>query len=392
MPTRWRMLAIIFIASAARGFQFQSIASLGPWLAGSLGLALTEIGTLIGVYMLPGVVVAFPGGALANRFGAKRIVLAALALMTAGGALAGAAGGFKALLVARLVGGTGSVLVTLLLTKMVTDWFAGREIIAAMGVMLSGWPFGLAVALLVQAAMARAVGWHGVMLSTGVLSLLSLAVVGPFYREPPEVAAAPAARVTGLTRREAGMASLAGGIWTAGNIGFLAFLSFVPGLLVARGASAQAAGALASLGIWGSLAAVPFGGLVTQRIGRPNLCIVLGGVLGSVSLAWIAAGGDVVTGGVLMAISAIPAGAIVALSTEALRTETRAAGLGIFYTWYYLGTAGGPPLAGWIGDLAGSAAAPVWFGAAMFLVGPFLLAMFRAVQRRAAVARCGDAA
>jgi MFS family permease len=115
-------------------------------------------------------------------------------------------------------------------------------------------------------------------------------------------------------------------------------------------------------------------------------------VLGSAALAWIAAGGNIITGGLLMAVSVIPAGAIVALPTEALRSETRAAGLGIFFTWYYLGTAGGPPLAGWIGDLAGSAAAPVWLGAAMFLMGPLLLAVFRVLQRGAALAPCGDAA
>jgi predicted MFS family arabinose efflux permease len=381
------MLPIILLAASVRGFQFQSIASLAPWLADSFGLALAEIGTLIGIYMLPGTVAAIPGGALGARYGAKRVVLAALALMVAGGVVAALAQSFAMLLAARLIAGTGTVLVTLLLTKMVTDWFAGREIIAAMAVMLSGWPFGLASAMLVQAVMARVIGWQGVMFSTSALSLLSFGLVALFYRDPPAVAAAPAARFSALTGREAGLVSLAGGVWTATNIGFLVFLSFVPALLVARGASVEAAGALASLGIWGSLVAVPFGGLVTQRIGRPNLSIALSGMLGSAALIWIAAGGDVLTGGFLIALSAIPAGAIVALSAEALRPETRAAGLGIFYTWFYLGTAGGPPLAGWIGDRAGDVAAPVWIGAAMYLMGPLLLGGFRMLQRRPAPAR-----
>jgi predicted MFS family arabinose efflux permease len=381
MAMRWRMLALIFLTRTAMGFQFQSIAALAPELGDSLGFVLAEIGTLIGVYMLPGIVVAIPGGALGNRFGAKPIVLAALGLMAAGGGLAALADGFTLLFVARLVAGIGSVLFSVLATKMVADWFFGKEIIAGMAVMLSSWPFGLALALLIQAAMARVIGWQGVMLSTGAFCVLSLVLVACFYRDPPDVAAAPVARFSALTRYEAGMASLAGGIWMTFNVGFLAFFSFVPTLLVARGASAEAAGALASLGMWGSLVTVAFGGVVTQWIGRANLSIVFGGLLGFGALAWLAAGGDPITGGLLVAISAICAGAIVALPAEALRANTRAAGLGIFYAWFYLGMAGGPALAGWIGDRTGDVAAPVWVGAVMYLVGPALLAAFRMLQR-----------
>ena len=64
-------------------------------------------------------------------------------------------------------------------------------------------------------------------------------------------------------------------------------------------------------------------------------------------------------------IAGIPAGALMALSAQALSADSRGPGLGIFYTWYYAGMTVGPALAGWTRDISGSTAAPVILGAAL---------------------------
>ncbi len=84
---RWLVLAILFLARTAMACQFQTIGSLGPILVDALGIEYARLGTLIGLYMLPGIVIALPGGLLGQWFGAKRMVLVGLALMTAGGAM-----------------------------------------------------------------------------------------------------------------------------------------------------------------------------------------------------------------------------------------------------------------------------------------------------------------
>ena len=66
---------------------------------------------------------------LGQRFGAKRVVLAGLVLMAIGGALMGLGSSFAMAAAGRIVSGTGAVLLTVLVSKMVTDWFAGREIV-----------------------------------------------------------------------------------------------------------------------------------------------------------------------------------------------------------------------------------------------------------------------
>jgi predicted MFS family arabinose efflux permease len=54
------MLAILSFARLAMGFQFQSIAALSNFIGQDLKVNSSSIGLLIGMYMLPGVMVAFP--------------------------------------------------------------------------------------------------------------------------------------------------------------------------------------------------------------------------------------------------------------------------------------------------------------------------------------------
>src|SRR5476651_443616 len=89
IQNRWLMLAVLFVARTAMALQFQTVASSGPFLIDALGIDFAALGLLIGLYMLPGVAIALPGGVLGQRFGAKAVVLAGLAMMAVGGAIMG---------------------------------------------------------------------------------------------------------------------------------------------------------------------------------------------------------------------------------------------------------------------------------------------------------------
>ena len=114
--------------------QFQTVASTGPFLIDALAIDFASLGILIGLYMLPGMVIALPGGVLGQRFGAKRVVLVGLVLMAIGGLVMGLSHTFGRWWRAGSISGTGAVLFNVMITKMIADWFAGREIVTAMGI------------------------------------------------------------------------------------------------------------------------------------------------------------------------------------------------------------------------------------------------------------------
>src|SRR6185295_11904529 len=107
MANRWVALAIVFVTRTSMGFQFQAVASVAPLMVRDLWLSYAQLGTLVGIYMLPGAFFALPGGIIGQRFGERRVVVAGLALMVAGGVLTASAGSFAPALAGRIVSGVG---------------------------------------------------------------------------------------------------------------------------------------------------------------------------------------------------------------------------------------------------------------------------------------------
>src|SRR5439155_24618749 len=103
MANRWVALAIVFVTRTSMGFQFQSVAAVAPLMVAELQLTWVQLGSLIGLYLLPGAVFALPGGVLGQRFGDRRIVVVSLALMVAGGLVTAAAHGFIVAAACRLL-------------------------------------------------------------------------------------------------------------------------------------------------------------------------------------------------------------------------------------------------------------------------------------------------
>jgi MFS family permease len=84
---RWLILAVLFLARTAMGFQFQAVAALSLSVVTDFSIDYTQIGLLIGIYLFPGIMIAYPGGLLGQYFGDKRIAVFGMALMAVGGLL-----------------------------------------------------------------------------------------------------------------------------------------------------------------------------------------------------------------------------------------------------------------------------------------------------------------
>lgn len=384
---RWTVMIVLGLARIAMGYQFQAVASVSPLLVEDFGIDYAMVGTLIGLYLLPGIVLALPGGHLGRRFGEKRVVLVGLALMAAGGAMSGASDSYAMMVAGRTVTGIGVVLQFVLMTKMLTDWFSGRELILAMAIYLNGWPIGIGLAMVSQVDMAVEYSWQMVFLSTGVLAALAMAIVWIFYRGPAAAEgtgiAGAAASAAGLSGREILLISLAALIWTLSNAGWVSLISFAPGFMETRGVEIAEAAALTSLSTWLAIIGVPLGGYLASRWGRPDVFIVVAIVAGGLATAAVPYAETYLASFIVIGlILFIPAGIIAALPIEVLRPENRATGLGLFYTWWYAGMASLPPLAGWTYDLTGAAAAPLYYAALLILLSLAALLAFRLCQSR----------
>ena len=381
---RWVVLAALFLSRVAMGFQFQSIGSISPFLVSEYGIDYATIGTLVGLYMLPGVLLALPSGMITKRFGDKRAVAFGLLMMTAGGITAGVADGYELLWAGRLVSGIGVVFLFVSMTKMVADWFAGRDLVLAMATFMSGWPVGIGLALVTQADLAAAQGAPAVFLATGIGCAVSLLLFIGAYRNPPGATAPEGPqKIFGLSRRETILISTVGILWALNTTGWLILISFAPAFFVAQGMSPTEAGMLTSMNSWIAIITMPLGGFVASRAGYPNTilvtCLLAKGVFviclvwyPSMPILWFA----------LMAIvGSLPSGIAMSLPAEVLRRENRGPGMGVFYTWFYAGAALLPAFAGWTKDMTGSHAAPIIVAGLLVVITVPMLGVFRYLQR-----------
>ena len=378
------MLAVVFVTRTSMGVQFQSVASVAPLLVAELGLGYAQVGSLIGLYMLPGAVFAPAGGVLGQRYGERRVVLVGLALMAAGAVVTATSHGFAQAAAGRLAAGVGAVLMNILLAKMVADWFAEREMSTAMAVMLTSWPVGLGIAAATFGGIAADWGWRAVIHLTAVAAGVGLVLMLALYRDPPRraVVAASSARPR-LSRHQLALAVTGGIAWGCFNASLVAMIAFGPGLLIARGAPLGEAGAMVSTAIWVTLLSVPAGGILADRLQRPSVMILGGSIAAGIAMMLVAASTWPLA--VLVAAGALagaPPGALMALLPRALPAQVLTVGFGVYYAVFYGVMALTQPLAGAVRDATGSPVAPVIFTGILMMLTAVAFAVFRAIEQR----------
>jgi MFS family permease len=373
LRNRWIILAVLFAVRLTMGFQFQSVAAVAPLLGNAFGAGLADIGILIGLYFTPGVALALPGGAIGQKFGDKRTVLGALTLMLTGGLVMALSSAWSLQIAGRLVAGAGGVLLNVQMTKMVADWFAGKEIATAMAIFVISWPTGIALALMTLPLIGIAYGVAAAYLMAAALIGIAFVVLATAYRAPANSMAMAAA--SGRLDRRATIAMLTAGlIWGLYNVGFAMIFSFGPTMLAERGWSIAAAGSTISIVLWLGLVSAPSGGFLADRTRRPQFILVAGCIAYAMLMLALPRSGTVVATVIgLGLISGLPAGPMLSLPARVLQPATRAIGMGIFYTVYYATMMLGPVVAGACAKWSGSAAAAFDFGAAVILACPLLL-------------------
>jgi MFS family permease len=402
---RWGVLAILCLARGSMGLHLQAVAAVAPFLMADLGLGYGEIGTLIGIFLLPGALLALPGGLVSRRFGDTRALMGAMVLLAIGTSMLAASDRFSVAVVARLVSGAGGTLLTMQVAKMTTDWFAGRELSTAIGILLGTFPLGIAAVMAGLPLVATARSWREAVALIAASAIVTLLIVAALLRDPPAAQAGKSAAAGGsapadrsatadgsspakrprmwtITRQEVWLVLLSGAAFSLLNAGLIIFTSFTPSLLRQRGLGDVEAGILTSSASWVMIATLPLAGYFLDRA-RP----VTAWLLASAALSTLVclalpsfepAGLWIVGFGIVFAPVVI---GTMALPGEILQPESRATGFGLFFTTNYVGFAILPGVAGALVDLTGSTAAPIWFCGLIFATVVPLILWFRWLQR-----------
>lgn len=178
-----RNLRVIFGVTLMAVLSVASIAPAFPRIMDGLGITAREVGLLITVFTLPGVILTPILGILADRIGRKKILVPGLFLFAFAGAACGLSRDFEVLLAFRFLQGVGASPLASLSGTIIGDLYSGRDRAAAMGYNASVLSIGTASYPVIGGALAMAAWYYPFFLP---LIAVPVALAAIFLLKNPE--------------------------------------------------------------------------------------------------------------------------------------------------------------------------------------------------------------
>jgi MFS transporter, ACS family, D-galactonate transporter len=314
---RWRILAVMFIGNAINFMDRTSLGVAMPFIRRDLHLSTVEAGYAFSALLLAYAPMLLVGGALADRYGPRRLAAFANGAWSVMTGLIGVVQGFAGLLACRILLGVFESGATPSWAKATSRWFPKRERGLAVSIYDNGTRFGGFLAVPIMAALIGLFGWRWAFVATAILGILWIPVWLWIYRDPHEHPRATAAEIAyieagGAARdRPAGRAAVRWidllrypTTWGIVLVAFFAggqvyfFLTWLPTyLMTARHFSLLKEGSIGMLPLIASALGGLVGGIVGDILVRRGMsvnfsrkfCILFGLILACITapVAWI---------------------------------------------------------------------------------------------------------
>lgn len=347
---------------------------LPVWQA-EFGLGFAALGALRTVFSGTMAALQVPASMLAERYGAPIVLALGTALAGLGYCIAGFSSGVAILVAALFIGGLGASTQHPLASSLITRAFPGKKSMKALGTYNFAGDIGKMSVPASGAFLLAVMPWRETVLVLGSIGFIAAIAIFIFIPRLPAVALQEE-----KTKRGRGGTSSYGfplllSIGVLDSATRMAFLTFLPFVLTAKGASLQTVGLALTLVFAGGAA----GKLV---------CAFLGARIGAVATVWLT---EVITAVAILALLPLPLDAAMFLLPvigialngtssvlygsvpDLVPAAKHARAFGIFYTGTIGAGAISPFIYGVLGDFVGVQTAMIVIACAVLLTLPLTI-------------------
>ncbi len=363
------------------------------WQA-EFGLGYAALGILRTCYAGTLAVLQIPSGILSERLGVALVLAAGTALAGVGYMLAGASVGFVTLIAALLIGGVGASVQHPLASALVARAYAGPRSLKALGTYNFAGDIGKMTLPALASILLVVLPWQPTLAILGACGLVAAAAIFLLVpRFPEDHASAPVAAAaipeaepmaTGGRLSRFGFPVLLS-IGVVDSATRMAFLTFLPFVLIAKGASLPTVGLALTLVFAGGAAGKLVCAFIGARVGViATTCMTEGlttvGILAMLPLPLEAALLLLpILGIALNGTSSVLAGSV----PELVEPAKRARAFSVYYTATIGSGAFAPALYGFLGDAVGVETALIVVACVCLLTVPLVLALRPALPAHA---------
>ncbi len=363
--THWRGIWAVYVGGLVAGAYMTKVPPALPQLRAQLGLSLIEATFIVTTFNVLGMLVGMPAGMLGDRFGRKRLALAGLALMAAGGVLGALVDGFGPLLFSRFVEGVGFILFAVPAPALMSAMSATeRERARALGLWSSYMPSGGTIALLAAPLLIAAGTWRALWLAIAAAAILAGIL---FARAVPEAAPARVGSMRLIAESLAQPGNLMLALLFACYVAqWTSVMVWLPTFLGEQGATnavaASATALMVAVNVPGNLAG---GWLLSHGVRRAPLIVTACAIAALCEIGMLNTG---LPGGARFALvlafslcaGLLPSSIFAALPVHARSPQHIATGTGMVQQFSNIGQFFGPLAIAWIASRLGGWEAALW--------------------------------
>ncbi|MFZ0050160.1 MAG: MFS transporter [Desulfobaccales bacterium] len=188
---RWKALWFVALLGFIFSANYTNHGPLIPTLVKQLEITFAMAGFLTTAIFLTHGALQIPGGALADKFGAKKLISIALLIITAGNVIIGLSNSYHAILVLKFIIGIGTGICFIGGARYVTTFFLGKEIQRAQGVYGGSILLGSGFVIYGIPQLLPLVGWHNIFIITGGMAGVLLILWYLFAPDTPRAVTIP---------------------------------------------------------------------------------------------------------------------------------------------------------------------------------------------------------
>ncbi|WP_169948668.1 DHA2 family efflux MFS transporter permease subunit [Microbispora sp. H11081] len=211
LTSRWWALGALVLSALVIGMDVTVLNVALPTLAAELHASTGDLQWIVDAYLIPFAALMLPAGALGDRFGRRRLLLAGLAAFAIASVLATYASGTGSLIAARALMGAGGAVIMPLSTSILPVVFPPAERGRAIAVWTAAMALGLPLGPVVGGYLLDHFWWGSVFLVNIPLIVVAAVAVAAFLPESRDPAA-PRTDVPGALLSVTGLAALVYGV------------------------------------------------------------------------------------------------------------------------------------------------------------------------------------
>jgi MFS transporter, DHA1 family, inner membrane transport protein len=363
--TNWRAVWAVYVGGLVTGAYMTKVPPALPQMRGELGLSLVESGLVVTTFNVLGMLVGVLAGMLSDRFGRKRLAIAGLFLMAAGGAFGAAVTSFVPLLASRFVEGVGFILFAVPAPALMSGLAATpRERAKALGLWSSYMPTGGTLALLAAPLLIALWDWRALWLAIAGTALVAGVIFARMVPDSPPASVGSMRLIVDSVQQRGTLVMAM--LFTCYVAQWTTVMVWLPTFLSEHGASTTTAAMATALMVLANIPGNLAGGwLLSHGFARNRLVLTACAIAAACEIGMLSTG---LPGGARFALvlvfslcaGLIPASVFAGLPVHAPTPQHIATGNGLVLQFSNVGQFFGPLAIAWIASQFGRWEATLW--------------------------------